>query len=96
MKALFIGGTGTISAAITRRLVKEMGWEVWLLNRGSRPEAVPEAYAEFCRLPFKHSEGGDTAKKLWVAETQTATTRDWAIFFRESYGKALKLAQEGK
>ena len=60
------------------------------------PEAVPEAYAEFCRLPFKHSEGGDTAKKLWVAETQTATTRDWAIFFRESYGKALKLAQEGK
>ena len=42
MKALFIGGTGTISAAITRRLVKEMGWEVWLLNRGSRPEAVPE------------------------------------------------------
>ncbi len=60
------------------------------------PEAVPEAYAEFCRLPFKHSEGGDRAKKLWVAETQTATTRDWAIFFRESYGKALKLAQEGK
>ena len=42
MKALFIGGTGTISAAITRRLVKEMGWEVWLLNRGSRPDAVPE------------------------------------------------------
>ena len=42
MKALFIGGTGTISAAITRRLVKEMGWDVWLLNRGSRPEAVPE------------------------------------------------------
>ncbi|MBQ3668271.1 MAG: SDR family oxidoreductase [Clostridia bacterium] len=41
MKALFIGGTGTISAAITRRLVDEMGWEVWLLNRGNRPEAVP-------------------------------------------------------
>ncbi|MBQ3424780.1 MAG: NAD-dependent dehydratase, partial [Clostridia bacterium] len=41
MKALFIGGTGTISAAIVRRLVEEMGWEVWLLNRGNRPEAVP-------------------------------------------------------
>jgi hypothetical protein len=51
---------------------------------------------EFCRLPFKHSEGGDTAKKLWVAETQTVTTREWAIFFRESYGNALKLAKEGK
>ena len=36
MKALCIGGTGTISAAISRRLV-ETGWELWLLNRGSRP-----------------------------------------------------------
>ena len=41
-KVLFIGGTGTISAAITRRLIREGNWEVWLLNRGSRPEAVPE------------------------------------------------------
>ncbi len=42
MRALFIGGTGTISAAIVRRLVNELGWEVWLLNRGNRPDAVPE------------------------------------------------------
>ena len=42
MKALFIGGTGTISAAIVRRLVNDLGWEVWLLNRGNRPQAVPE------------------------------------------------------
>ncbi|MDO4865302.1 MAG: SDR family oxidoreductase [Clostridia bacterium] len=42
MKALFIGGTGTISAAIVRRLVEELNWEVWLLNRGNRPQAVPE------------------------------------------------------
>lgn len=41
-KALFIGGTGTISAAIVRRLVGELGWQVWLLNRGNRPDAVPE------------------------------------------------------
>lgn len=41
MKALFIGGTGTISAAITRRLVNEMGWDVWLLNRGNRLDAIP-------------------------------------------------------
>ncbi|MBR1496638.1 MAG: NAD-dependent epimerase/dehydratase family protein [Oscillospiraceae bacterium] len=37
MKALFIGGTGTISTAVVRRLTEELGWEVWLLNRGSRP-----------------------------------------------------------
>jgi len=35
MKAMFIGGTGTISSAITR-LAPEMGWELFLLNRGNR------------------------------------------------------------
>ena len=40
MRALFIGGTGTISSAISR-LAAEMGWELYLLNRGSRPERVP-------------------------------------------------------
>jgi nucleoside-diphosphate-sugar epimerase len=33
MKALFIGGTGTISAAISERAL-ELGWDLWLLNRG--------------------------------------------------------------
>ena len=42
MRALFIGGTGTISAAIVRRLAGDPGWEVWLLNRGNRPQAVPQ------------------------------------------------------
>jgi nucleoside-diphosphate-sugar epimerase len=36
MKALFIGGTGTISAAISRRVL-ELGWDLYLLNRGKRP-----------------------------------------------------------
>ena len=35
-KALFIGGTGTISAAVVRRLATSKEWEVWLLNRGNR------------------------------------------------------------
>jgi nucleoside-diphosphate-sugar epimerase len=35
MKVLFIGGTGTISAAISERVL-ELGWELWILNRGSR------------------------------------------------------------
>ncbi|MDR2072286.1 MAG: NAD-dependent epimerase/dehydratase family protein [Spirochaetaceae bacterium] len=39
MNVLFIGGTGTISAAISRRVV-ELGWDLWLLNRGTRsPES---------------------------------------------------------
>ena len=42
MKALFIGGTGIISTAIVNRLVTEMGWEVWLINRGNRAHVLPE------------------------------------------------------
>ena len=42
MKALFIGGTGTISTAIVRRLAEDLSWEVWLLNRGNRSDVVPE------------------------------------------------------
>lgn len=41
MKALFIGGTGTISMAITRLAVLR-GWELYLLNRGNRSEELPE------------------------------------------------------
>ena len=42
MKALFIGGTGTISTAIVKRLAEELNWEVWLLNRGNRTDVIPE------------------------------------------------------
>ena len=41
MKALLIGGTGTISTAISALLV-QTGWELWLLNRGTRTDAIPE------------------------------------------------------
>ncbi len=42
MKALFIGGTGTISMAIVKKLASDPMWEVWLLNRGNRSSDVPE------------------------------------------------------
>ena len=42
MKALFIGGTGTISMAIIRKLAEDPQWEVWLLNRGNRKAEMPE------------------------------------------------------
>lgn len=42
MRALFIGGTGTISSAIVRKLSKDSMWEVWLINRGNRADTVPE------------------------------------------------------
>lgn len=41
MKVLFIGGTGTISSAITKQLL-EKGCELYLLNRGTRNEFLSE------------------------------------------------------
>ena len=41
-KALFIGGTGTISMAITRALSVDDNWELYLINRGSRADEVPD------------------------------------------------------
>ena len=47
MKALFLGGTGTISSACVR-LALEQGWEITLLNRGNRPapEGVEQIRAD--------------------------------------------------
>ncbi|WP_172255147.1 SDR family oxidoreductase [Saccharibacillus deserti] len=41
MKALFIGGTGTISTEITKLLLAQ-GHELYLLNRGNRNAELPE------------------------------------------------------
>ena len=40
MRILMIGGTGTISSAITRQLAAS-GHDLWLLNRGHRKDEVP-------------------------------------------------------
>lgn len=40
MKILIIGGTGTISSAVSR-LLAESGHDLWLLNRGWRSEDMP-------------------------------------------------------
>ena len=42
MRILLIGGTGTISSAITRQLAAA-GHDLWLLNRGNRKDEVPES-----------------------------------------------------
>ena len=45
MKILMIGGTGTISSAITRQLA-ESGHDLWLLNRGNRRNEVPSGVTQ--------------------------------------------------
>ena len=41
MKVLFIGGTGTISSAITRQLAAREDCQLYLINRGTHADEVP-------------------------------------------------------
>ena len=41
MKVLLIGGTGTISTEISKKLIRD-GHELWLINRGNRNHELPE------------------------------------------------------
>lgn len=61
MKTLFIGGTGTISTAVVKRLVDELHWDVWLMNRGNRNNVVPENVHQI--IADVHDEK-DVAEKL--------------------------------
>lgn len=54
MKILIIGGTGTISSAITRQLV-EKGHELWLINRGNRSSEIP-AEAKLIKVDINDEE----------------------------------------
>ena len=39
-RALIIGGTGTISLSVVKRLLS-LDWEVWTINRGKRSDVLP-------------------------------------------------------
>ena len=41
MKALFIGGTGTISMAISQQLAQLPEWELFVINRGNNNDSLP-------------------------------------------------------
>ena len=60
-KALFIGGTDTISTAITRKVAKDGEWELWLLNRGNRSDVLPR---EVGVINADVNDEEDVARKL--------------------------------
>jgi nucleoside-diphosphate-sugar epimerase len=86
MRVLFIGGTGTISTAISRRLLEE-GCELYLLNRGNRNGVLPAGAKEIrCDI----SDEAGAAKKLegltfdvvadFIAFTSGQVERDYRLF----------------
>ena len=60
MKALFIGGTGTISTAISKKLIQE-GHELYLINRGNRNDILPSG-AKYITVDINDEE--EVAKKI--------------------------------
>ena len=86
-KALFIGGTGTISTAITARLANDAGWELTLLNRGSHSNEVPAGVRQ---IRADIADEADVARKLeglqwdcvcdFIGFTPDQVERDWRLF----------------
>lgn len=84
MKALFIGGTGTISSAISS-LVLERGWELYLLNRGNRqlPEGARQIQADIRdEADVKDKLGGMRFDVVadFIAFTPDQVERDFRLF----------------
>lgn len=67
MKIFMIGGTGTISSAITRQLAAA-GHDLWLLNRGTRKDEVPENVKQ---VIADINDEEDVLKKLGDAQFDT-------------------------
>ncbi len=61
MKILFIGGTGTISSAITRQLAQKADTQLYLINRGTYSQEVPE---NVITITADINDEADVAKKL--------------------------------
>ena len=55
MKVLFIGGTGTISTAISKELIRK-GCELYILNRGSRNDILGDG-AKFIKADINGEAG---------------------------------------
>lgn len=91
MKALFIGGTGTISSGISKRAV-ELGWDLWLLNRGFRKDrVVPGATVIAADINSDESALADQIRGMdfdvvvdFIAFVPGQLERDVRLFFREN------------
>ncbi len=86
MKALFIGGTGLISSAVSR-LAVERGIELWLLNRGQKGEFFPRG-AKHIVADYRDQKSvhealrGQTFDVVadWIAFTPDQAAADVALF----------------
>ena len=86
MKVLLIGGTGTISSAITRLLVKK-GYDTYILNRGSRNETLPEGVKTICADINNEAEAAEKLRGMkfdavcdFIGFVPSQLERDYRLF----------------
>ena len=85
MRILFIGGTGFISTAVSRQAIAK-GFELYLLNRGSRSADLPGCHrvtADIHNLADARAALRDMAFDVvvdWIAYTPDDIERDLALF----------------
>jgi len=87
MRALFIGGTGTISMGIVERLSEDAQWEVYLLNRGNRAAEVPDGIHQIVADINDEATVSDIIKDMhfdvvseFIAFDVSAVERDYRLF----------------
>jgi len=88
MRALFIGGTGIISTAITK-LFSEMGGELYLLNRGNRNSQLPENVK--C---IQADINDEAAVKEFLADLSFDVVADFIAFTEEHVKRDYRLFSE--
>ena len=86
MKILFIGGTGTISASISRRLIAEKH-ELYLLNRGNQSHLLPQGAISLCSDINNENNVSELIRDLefdcvvdFIAYTPEHLERDYRLF----------------
>lgn len=85
--ALFIGGTGTISTAITAKVATSPEWKLYILNRGSHKDEIPEGVTllqeDINDIPAVEKElDGMTFDCVcdFIGFVPEQVERDWRIF----------------
>ncbi|MCL2035799.1 MAG: NAD-dependent epimerase/dehydratase family protein [Oscillospiraceae bacterium] len=74
-KALFIGGTGIISMAITGLLANSDEWELYVLNKGNRNATLPENVKQ-----LKADINNESKVAELIADLQFDTVADFIAF----------------
>ncbi len=85
MKVLMIGGTGIISTAVSTLLLAQ-GHELWLLNRGTRPDLVPDG------AHCLQADIGDEAGVAGLLDGHRFdSVVDWLVFTPDQVARDIRL-----